>query len=74
MHIVEILLPLSDRNGARFSRSLFNQVRSEMTEKFGGVTAFTRTPAEGSFETGDRVVHDEIVIFEIMINRELDAG
>jgi hypothetical protein len=47
MHLVQILLPLFDNDGVSLPRQLFARVRDELTEKFGGLTAFTRSPAEG---------------------------
>ena len=67
MHLIEILLPLNDNQGRRFGAGLFAQVREELLEHFGGLTAFTRSPAEGLWEAreGERS-RDEIVIFEVM--------
>jgi hypothetical protein len=65
-HLVEILLPLSDNDGRRFDRAAFARVREELVERFGGLTAFTRSPAEGVWEEGDGRSRDEIVIFEVM--------
>jgi hypothetical protein len=66
MHLVEILLPLFDNDGRRFGREAFAQVREELVERFGGLTAFTRNPAEGVWEEGEDRSRDEIVIFEVM--------
>jgi hypothetical protein len=39
-----------------------------LTDRFGGVTAFLRSPAEGAWKpTSERVVRDEVVIFEVMV-------
>ena len=38
----------------------------ELTEKFGGVTAFTRSPAEGRWKTQGGTEHDDIVVMEVM--------
>jgi hypothetical protein len=66
MHLVEILLPLSDNGGRRFPREAFARVREELVERFGGLTAFTRSPAEGVWEEGQSRSRDEVVIFEVM--------
>jgi hypothetical protein len=66
MHIVEIFLPLTDNQGNAFGAELFGKVRAELVERFGGLTAFTRSPAEGIWEEGGEVTRDEIVIFEVM--------
>jgi hypothetical protein len=70
-HLVEILLPLFDNEGTRFPQAEFARVREELVERFGGLTAFTRTPAEGVWDEGEGRDHDDIVIFEVMAE-ELD--
>ncbi|MDP9413716.1 MAG: hypothetical protein M3Q08_06400 [Pseudomonadota bacterium] len=74
MHVVEIFLPLRDDQGRRFGAELYGAVREELVQRFGGLTAFTRSPAEGLWEKkeGERS-QDEIVIFEVMTDR-LDRG
>ena len=67
MFVVEIFLPLKRKDGADQPRGLFGEVRRELVERFGGLTAFTRAPAEGLWEDpGGRVDRDQIVIFEVM--------
>ena len=68
MHLVELFLPLRDEAGAPFSKESFDSVRAELAEVFGGVTAFTRTPATGLWEDGSgHVRRDEVVLFEVMV-------
>ena len=66
VHLVEILLPLCDNVGRRFGAEPFATVREELIGHFGGVTAFTRSPAEGVWANEGSVERDEIVIFEVM--------
>jgi hypothetical protein len=66
MHIVEILLPLFDNEGRRFGAAPYAKVHEELVERFGGLTAFTRSPAEGVWQEGGQRSRDEIVIFEVM--------
>jgi hypothetical protein len=67
MYLVQILLPLYDNDKHPFSRLAFEVVRAELTEHFGGVTAFVRSPAEGVWkEDQGKVSHDEVVMFEVM--------
>lgn len=73
MELVQILLPLADNTGMRFSADEFAAVRQELADMFGGVTAFSQAPAEGLWKQEDeRTSRDEIVIFEVMLDR-LDA-
>ena len=67
MHLVQILLPLYDNDGQPLPREHFVAVRTELTERFGGLTAHTRAPAEGLWkDESDRTSRDEIVIYEVM--------
>lgn len=74
MHLIEILLPLADNEGKAFDSGQHAQVRDELVEHFGGVTAFTRSPAEGLWkEGGGAPDRDDIVILEVMADW-LDRG
>jgi len=74
MHLIEILLPLADNEGKPFEADLHRQVRDELVEHFGGVTAFDRSPAEGLWKEGDgEAGRDDIIIFEVMSDW-LDRG
>ena len=66
MQLVEILLPLHDNNGQSFEAEKYAEVRQHLTERFGGLTAFTRPPAQGTTTESGKPVHDEIVVFEVM--------
>jgi hypothetical protein len=67
MFLVEFLLPVFDNDGAHFPKEEFERVRRELTERFGGVTAFMQSPAMGLWEdaTGE-VRRDELASFEVM--------
>ncbi|MGO4572265.1 hypothetical protein [Microvirga sp. 2TAF3] len=71
MYLVQILLPLADNAGRRFKGTEYGRVRAELSERFGGITSFTRAPAEGMWKEGGHTAHDDIVVFEVMA-RELD--
>ena len=66
MYLVEILLPLYDNEGRRFAAAEFDRVSDELAERFGGVTAFRRSPAEGVWREGGEESRDRVVIFEVM--------
>ena len=67
MYLVQILLPLYDNAKRPFARAEFDRVHRELTEAFGGVTAYLRSPAVGAWkDTGGEVTHDEVVIYEVM--------
>lgn len=70
MHLVQILLPLNDNDGRAFSPELYEKVARQLTEHFGGVTAYTRSPAEGRWrEEGRDTSSDEVVVFEVMVEK-----
>lgn len=55
--------------------SLYVSVRDELTERFGGLTAYTRAPAQGLWSDGDDgpPERDDIVVYEVMV-QSLDRG
>ena len=73
MHLVQILLPLFDNDGEAFGEELYSKIRSELTERFGGLTAFTSAPAQGLWKSEGKTTHDEIVVFEVMTTN-IDVG
>jgi hypothetical protein len=68
MVVIQFLLPLRDNEGRPFTRADFERVRTELTERFGGVTAFLQSPAAGAWkeEEGAPPVRDELVLYELM--------
>jgi hypothetical protein len=73
MHVVEIFLPLNDNSGRPFGTEKYAAVREHLTERFGGLTAFSRSPAQGTTSDGGKTVDDEIIVFEVMAET-LDAA
>lgn len=73
MHLVQILLPIGklDNKAAPAHHAL----RAELTDRFGGLTAYTRAPAEGLWQPEDRAAteRDDILILEVMAET-LDAA
>jgi hypothetical protein len=74
MHLIQILLPVYDNDGRAFDRALFDAVRTELTERFGGVTAFVRSPAVGAWQDDSGAVQrDDVLLFEVVAN-EIDRA
>jgi hypothetical protein len=72
--LIQIILPLYRSTGELFARDAFSAVRRELTQRFGGSTAYTRAPAEGTWEDpGGLVHHDDVIVVEVMIDT-LDRG
>lgn len=68
MHLIQLLLPLRDPDGRPFAAAEFTRVRQQLTERFGGTTAFLNSPAEGAWkEESGEVERDQVVIFEVMV-------
>ncbi len=67
MYLIQILLPLYDNDGTAQPPELLQSVSRELSSEFGGLTAYTRSPAEGQWSgDGETTTRDEIVIFEVM--------
>ena len=67
-HLVQILLPVRTRAGHEVAASLFAQVRDELTERFGGVTAYSRSPATGLWKrTEAEVERDQVIMVEVVV-------
>jgi hypothetical protein len=64
MHLIQILLPLTEEKAA--SASTFGQLREELTAKFGGLTFHRNAPAQGLWDDAGEVQEDTIVIAEVM--------
>jgi hypothetical protein len=60
-------LPLYDNGREAYPKAMFDRIRLELTDAFGGVTAFLRSPAVGLWENeSGEVQRDDVVLFEIM--------
>jgi hypothetical protein len=69
IYLIQILLPLYDNAGAPLPRELYARVREELTGKYGGLTAFSRAPAEGLWQEGSETKRDDIVVLEVMADQ-----
>ncbi len=50
-----------------FSFTYYTSLKKELTEKVGGITTYSRSPAKGLWkETSDKTVKDDIIIYEVM--------
>jgi hypothetical protein len=64
--LITLLLPLNDNDGAAFGRDMYARVRRELTDRFGGVTAYLQAPAEGVWEDDGRLHRDRVITIEVM--------
>lgn len=72
-HLVQILLPLRDNEGRDFPDTLFSEIQKMLTDRFGGLTAYGRAPAQGVWARDGVKMRDDIVILEVM-TEGLDAA
>ena len=68
MHLVQLLLPVCGSDGRRMERSALDGVAQELSERFGGVTLYARSPAAGLWkENSGETARDDIVVCEVMV-------
>lgn len=75
MHLVQLFLPLAAQDGRAIEARAFSELRAELTTAFGGVTMFSRAPAQGLWKPDAEAPpeRDDIVIYEVMTN-DLDRA
>jgi hypothetical protein len=72
MQLIQILLPLYNKEGQPFEQPLYEKIKNELTDTFGGLTAYTRSPASGIWKKEDeKIVRDELYVYEVMV-QEID--
>ena len=78
MFLIQLLLPTRDSSRQPIDGALFAQVRETLADRFGGVTAYQRSPASGLWKRPDGGVDgDEVVMVEVeapALDREWWAG
>jgi hypothetical protein len=73
MHLIQLLIPLHDNHRHPFPPSYFDEVRKKLANRFGGVTAFVRSPALGLWkESAENINRDDVVMFEV-VTEHLDV-
>jgi hypothetical protein len=66
-YLVQILLPTGYNDGTPIADEAIEAVKDQLVSQFGGVTAFTRSPAKGVWAPqGGTEVHDDVVVVEVM--------
>lgn len=65
--LIQLLLPVTDNAGRRFPDSTWEALKDKLVERFGGVTAFLHTPAEGVWAPSpERRTAEDVFIVEVM--------
>ena len=63
-YLVEILVPRA--SATAIAASEMSKLKQLLTDRFGGVTEFSRAPAAGLWKEDETVIRDDIVIIEVM--------
>ncbi|AHG49247.1 hypothetical protein RLEG12_09900 (plasmid) [Rhizobium leguminosarum bv. trifolii CB782] len=67
MHLVQMFIPAASQVGID-AEELIATVQHEMTERYGGATAYLNSPAEGLWSNGAREEEDVVVVIEVMVD------
>lgn len=67
--LIQLLLPIQRQDGSPVPAEEFARVRIELTERFGGVTAYSRSPATGLWKrSADDVERDQVIMVEVVVD------
>jgi len=69
MKLVQILLPVRDNHGRKFKPILYAKIHKQLIKCFGGLTAHTRSPARGLWNSEGSTKRDDMIILEVMTKR-----
>jgi len=59
MNLLQIFLPLFDRNGKHFLRDHYKMTEGELVKRFKGFTAYSRSPASGLWKDDQAKIQAE---------------
>jgi hypothetical protein len=66
--VVQILLP-SPGGGKTAGEVELGQTRAELVERYDGVTAYLRSPAQGAWTAPDgRIERDDVIMIEVVVD------
>lgn len=73
-YLVQMVLPVHDNAGRAFPDATWEALKNRLAEKFGGVTAYRRAPAEGVWAPSpERRAAEDVFVAEVMA-RDLDRA
>lgn len=75
MFLIQLLVPIADNDGRRFPETMFAELSGELSGRFGGLTAYTRSPAVGLWmpDEDTRPQRDDVIVYEVVTD-ELDRA
>lgn len=66
---VQLFIPLQDENGKPFPQKYLNALSTELKEKFGGLTVYSRSPATGQWKAdAEKTQTDQLIIYEVLLS------
>ncbi len=71
-HLIQLLLPVADNKGHAFPSAIWEGLKDALTKQFGGVTTYTRAPAQGVWAPAGGVQRREDVFIVEVIADQLD--
>ena len=65
--LIQLVLPVYDLKGKRFPKRHYSQLHRKLTDKFGGLTVYDRSPANGFWKQGEgQTVKEKMIVYEVM--------
>lgn len=74
MVLVQLLLPTKSAERATFSDELLRRTRQELIDRFGGLTAYTRSPAAGVWTSPEGNVEEDTMVMIEVLAESVDAS
>jgi hypothetical protein len=65
-HLIQILVPAAGNDGRLFPEEIMREIQMELSERFGGITAYSRAPAKGTWSRDGEHQRDDIIVVEVM--------
>ncbi len=68
-HLIQLFIPLYSKQGKLYSESVFTSIKSELTEKFGGVTMYNQSTVSGLWKDDNSdCQRDTLIVLEVMVD------
>jgi len=64
---LELFLPASNNEGSSFPDSNYSELEKELTERFGGVTIYSRGAVEGKWKNETTSTSEPMVVYEVLL-------
>jgi inorganic pyrophosphatase len=65
---LELFLPVSKNDGGNFPDSHYSDLEKELTERFGGVTIYSRGAVEGKWKAKGASTSEPMVVYEVLLS------